>query len=137
MRELGNVKKVARDSRHERSDLCVVVVGEGKLLQMSKEIASHIGLYLSAHYVSHRRHIIVCRRVDKAKHKIDSAANKDSPCRQRHHLCGCRIGYMADDKRQHKLTKSCQRRAEKVCNHYPFVFFIIGQKAFYKAYAGS
>ena len=114
MGKFGDVKQVACQTGHEGTDLGVVVIGEGQLLQMPEEISSHIGLDTAAHDVSHRRHIIVCRGVYNAQNKIQKTATQNEVCRKSHDLRRRRVGYSADDKRQDKLAHRCERRAEKI-----------------------
>ena len=68
--KLGYVKEVVRDSRHQRSDSCVVVVGERQLLKMLEKVVTHIGLDPCTHYVTDVGHIIVCDRVDYTQNEI-------------------------------------------------------------------
>ena len=51
MSQLRNIHQVIYDSRHYRSGLVVVEIGEGQGLQVRKDIPAHIRLHFHAHDV--------------------------------------------------------------------------------------
>ena len=127
--KLGHVKEIVGDAGHQRAHLGVVVIGEGELLQMRKEIVTHIVLDLRSHDVADRGHVVVGGGVDHAEHHVKEAAPQDQIHGQGGEIFGGRLGDAADDHGQHQLADRRQSRAEKIRQHDPFVFFVVGQKA--------
>ena len=101
VRKLGNVKQIVCYARHYRADLCVVVIREGKLLQMREHIPAHIGFNTRSHYVTDGRHIIVCRRVYNPQHKVKRTDLNDKAYRQRSRGGNGSVGYFSYYHRQH------------------------------------
>lgn len=53
MGKFSDVKEATGNAGHYLTDLCIIEIGVGLLLQMVKEVLSHISLDLCAHYVPH------------------------------------------------------------------------------------
>ena len=97
MGELGHVKKVGGDTRHQGSDLGVVVVREGELLQMRKEISSHVGLDLCAHDMTNGCHIIIGGGVDDPQDDVNDRAFQYQTACQVCYVIGRHAGYLTND----------------------------------------
>ena len=53
------VEQVARDARHQLTDLVAVIKVVGKPLQMGKQVAAHVSFDVRAHHMPNVRHEIV------------------------------------------------------------------------------
>ena len=127
--KFGNIKEVACNSRHQGTDLGVVIVRERELLKVGEEVTAHVGFNLRAHNVSCGRHVKVGGSIYKTKHEIyHTAGNNEFRCER------CNVGLgsarnLSSDKWENDFNYRCQRRAKKVEKKYSFVFFVIGQKS--------
>ena len=127
--KLGHIKQVVGDAAHDLPDLGVGIVCMAQALQVGKRIAAHVGLDIHAHDVPGAGHIIACRAVDDAKHKIEQRQPGYGTNRQHDRSVGRRVGQVAHDGRQDDIAQRCQRRAEKVKYQDALIFEQIGQKA--------
>ena len=129
MCKLGNIKQVAGDAAHDLADLGVVVIAEGKLLQMGEKIGAHIGFNARAHHVAFGLHVIVGRCVDDAQQHIQRAQAQNQACGQFTCHAQRAVGDAAHNQRQHQLAHGGQARGHQVDDEQLSVFVKIRNKA--------
>ena len=123
-----HVKEVAGNPGHNLPDFGVVIIGEGELLQMVKEVPAHIRFNPGAHHMANRRHIVVGRAVNEAQDQVKQPQLQNNLHSQGFQVIHAHIRDILDNQRQHQLADGGQRGAEKIQYQYPFVLFKIGGK---------
>jgi len=103
-------------------------------LQVGKEVGAHIGFDFRAHYVSHRRHIIVGTGVDYPQHQIKNAAPYHKGVGKAFKIGGGNVGYPSYYEGKHQLAKGGKSRTKQVKGENVAVFFEIGQKTLYQGH---
>ena len=134
--KLGYVKQVGRNARHQCAHLGVVVIREGKLLQVREQVAAHIGLDLGSHNMTDRGHKIVGGSIDDAQQNIRTA-NAKNECWSEFGkiLGGCRIGNGAHHHGEHQLANGGECGAKEVKCHNAAIGLVVGQKLTNEPYA--
>ena len=70
MRKLCYIEQIVSNAPHDLSDLGIIIVSIGQLLQMIVSITAHIRFNLGSHHMPHIRHIITCKTINNAQDQI-------------------------------------------------------------------
>jgi len=129
MGELGHVKQVAGDARHDLADFCLAVIGKGQLRQVGEEVGAHVPLHLGAHDVSLGLHIITAASFQQQEPDVGQAQFEHDVQRDAAKILYRKVGDPLDDQRKDQRAHCGQHSAQQVHGQDVQVRFVVGDKA--------
>ena len=122
------IEKIGGDTGHDLPHLGVVKIVEGKLLQMGKQVGTHLGFDLGAHNMPHGGPKKIGGGVHDPQKQIERADLQDHGKGQGCEIVDARVCHIPHQKRQHQLAYRGKRGTEQVKDQNGKIFFEIWQE---------